>query len=1019
MKKKQSASPDINILQENEVNVCEFHEPMEKFEEEQLLKHAIPDLTKHSKKIDQMSYQEFTKLFEFDKDLTNEQVKQGKDLLWKYRKAFANSDEELTGTKSFEMEIPFKEEPVMKKPYSVPHKYKKFVEDQVRTLENLGLIRSSISKYASPITVVSKKNGDLRMCVNYIAINKATEKKKYPLPRIDEMMIKLQKSAYFSAIDMRAGYWQMPIIEKDWHKTAFVCHLGKKEFTYATPFGLTGASDHFQFGMHKVLGDMYMTICVGLLDDLNILGDTWKSHLDNTEAILVTFKHGLKLKPSKCQFFRKEVNFMGHTVNRDGMRPEISKIKVLSNWKPPQNREEMQRFLGFINYYRTWIPKFAHLTKNMYESTSPKVKFQWTKDMQEKFIQLINIVQNRPILHYPDPEKQFTIYTDASNDAIGAVVMQEFNSELHPVSYIAKHLTGYQKNWTVLDKEFFAMFYTLSSLEQMLLGSEIILNTDHKALLYIFKNPKNLKGKHYRWMLTCQQHNLTVKYIQGPSNVVADALSRSLNYILHQRALHVGDKNTIMNAQAKEKFCDFIKQFKNNEEYPKFENRAEQVLFNKFVNDWHIADGIVQVAMTNAHGITRYLTYLPNDLARSWMKYIHSSIYGGHFSIKRTLSAFRESFVSLNDYTLAQKVINDCIKCHVSKEGPSLRPRLQPFPIKSEPLEVYGLDMLGPFHESAEGYRHVLVMVDYCTKWPVCIPTKTRQAEEIASCILKHVIPIYGTPRTILSDNARELVSKTLKLLYNKMGIEKKDIPAYTPMVNGQTERLMKPVTTCLRIFCIDNDDWADNLFAFLTAYRNTVNSSSLLSPFFALYGRDMGTPYKYLLSATEPFEPVGKSQEGFINDQLKRLKEAHELVSQNNMEAKKKQKEYYDIKAKESKLEVGMTCVIKNKQPAIGKSKKLLPLFHRPSRIIEVLKTQVKVKNLINNKETFEHKTNIKIVPEQALLNYIKQEVTQRSVRVTDMVHSSNNILNDLKNLYKDSNVLNSICFCNYHFHV
>jgi hypothetical protein len=927
-----------------------------------------------------MNFQEFSNMFDYEVGfLTLPQINKVKELLFKYKHVFSNSDAELPGTDVFKMEIPTFAEPVMRKPYKIPDKYKSFVSEQVKNLERLGKIKPSISAYGAPTLIVIKADKSLRWCMDYRDLNKVTKKIKYPLPNISEMFTKLQGSKYFSTLDMRSGYWQMPIVTEDRHKTAFVTFLGKKEFTNATPFGLTGAPDFFQFGMHKVLGEHYMEICVGLLDDIEILGKTFDEHYRNVELIFQKLDiANLKLKPSKCNFFKSEVQFMGHIVNKDGIRPAEKKVEGIRKLIPPKDKRGLQRFLGIMNQYRQWIPDFGELSRDLYRITGPKVKFVWTDKMTEQFEELKEHIIKRPILKYPDPSKDFIIYTDASGTAIGAAILQEHDGELHPVCFVSKHFDDTQVNWSTTEKEYYAVYYTLSTQDQILNGNKIILYTDHKPVVDIFRSYKSLTGKFYRWMNCCARFDIVVNHIPGTENVLADTLSRCVSRTVYTLQ---DDEESIKLAQSKDPLSQIVKKFWETEYYPDIKDRFLKSVFTSHANNWFVEDDIVKLTVTNMNGIVRTRILLDQEMATKMMKWIHQSIFGGHFSVQRTLEAFRECYFAMQDYKMAKETVEGCVHCQMAKNPRVLRPRLEPYPVYTRPLEMFGMDMLGPLNpKSHDGYNYLLVLVDYCTKWPIVIPLRTRRAEEIAAAILHQVVPTYGLPRAVISDNAAEFVSKALKLLYAKLGIRKVDIAPYSPQLNGQCERMMRPLADCLRLYCQDKEDWAENVPAFLTSYRNTVNSTTLISPFYALFGTDMRTPYRYLLQKEQPFQEHGKSQQGFINDQLQRLKKAHTFVSRNTEEAKKRQKKYYDKKAQEKVFEVGMTCVLRNKQKECKKSKKLSPLYHRPSRITQVHTTQVMVENLVGKplKPKMEHKSNVRIIAEDDLMAYIKREIEE-----------------------------------------
>ena len=307
---------------------------------------TIPNLNESEPSIKNISRSDFEKLFNLE-HLNESNKSRVYNLLWQYKECFALSDCDLTGTSKFSMEIPTSNEsPVYKKHYSIREKDKPFVEQSINTLLKCGGISRTKSTWGHPVLVVKKKCGSSRLVVDYRDLNERTIKYKHILPKFEDMLSKLKGATCFCSIDLRAGFWQMPIAEKDRFKTCFLTHMGSFKFNW-TPFGLCGASEYFQLGIFQVLSEYYMKIVVGIIDDLNIFGKGFEKTFNNFELILIKLREAnLKIKPSKCQLFKESVEFFGHILTPKGITVIPSKIEDINKFNCPTNVKEMQSFFG-------------------------------------------------------------------------------------------------------------------------------------------------------------------------------------------------------------------------------------------------------------------------------------------------------------------------------------------------------------------------------------------------------------------------------------------------------------------------------------------------------------------------------------------------------------------------------------------------------------------------------------------------------------------------------------------------
>ncbi|GJP43629.1 hypothetical protein CLOM_g3070 [Closterium sp. NIES-68] len=399
------------------------------------------------------------------------------------------------------------------------------LRNQLDYLLAKGFIRPSTSPFSAPILFTPKKDGGLCMCTDYCALNRVTIKSRYPIPRMDELIDNLRGARYFWKIDLRGGYHQIRVFADDCHKTAFRTRYGSYEYT-VMPFGLTNAPSTFQLTMNGVFRDLLDKCVIIYLDDILIHSKTREQHLKDLEAVFQRLQqHRLITKGSQCEFLKQELEFLGHLISTEGIRIDPKKIWAIQEWKPPTNLQQLQSFLGFVNYVRRFIPNMAGLTGPLTDLLQKGAFYEWGEKQQVVFEALKNLLMSPPVLRFADPERPFEVITDASDIAIGAVLMQDFGNGLQPIAYESRKMQSAERNYPVHDKEMLSIVHAFKIWRCYLTGEDVTVRTDHKSLQYLRAQP-NLNPRRIRW-LDYLESNFTYKitYKKGANNI-ADALSR-------------------------------------------------------------------------------------------------------------------------------------------------------------------------------------------------------------------------------------------------------------------------------------------------------------------------------------------------------------------------------------------------------------------------------------------------------------------------------------------------------------
>ncbi|GJU54571.1 reverse transcriptase domain-containing protein [Tanacetum coccineum] len=368
--------------------------------------------------------------------------------------------------------------PVAKSPYRLAPSELEELSGQLRELQDKGFIRPSLSPWGASILFVKKKDRSFRMCIDYRELNKLTIKNRYPLPRIDDLFDQLQGSQFFSKIDLRSGYHQLRVHEDDIPKTAFRTRYGHFEFT-VMPFGLTNAPAVFMDLMNRVCRPYLDKFMIVFIDDILIYSKTREEHEAHLGLVLELLKkEKLYAKFSKCEFWLREVQFLGHVINGNRIHVDPSKIEAVKNWKALRTPSEVRSFLGLAGYYRRFIEDFSKIAKSLTVLTQKSKTFDWGEEQENAFQTLKDKLCNAHVLSLPDGTEDFVVYCDVSDLGLGCVLMQRGKV----IAYASRQLKIHEKNYTTYDLELGAVLFS--------------------------------------------DYDCEIRYHPGKANVVADALSR-------------------------------------------------------------------------------------------------------------------------------------------------------------------------------------------------------------------------------------------------------------------------------------------------------------------------------------------------------------------------------------------------------------------------------------------------------------------------------------------------------------
>ena len=749
-------------------------------------------------------------------------------------------------TTEHRMELLPEHAPVWQAPYRMGHKEREFESAEIGKMLKDGIIRPSKSDWASPVVLAPKGDGSLRFCIDYRAVNEATRRDSYPIPRMDDCIDTLGEARYFSTLDANSGYWQIPMRKKDIPITAFTSHEGLYEFV-RMPFGLKNAPATFQRALDMILSGYNWKTCLVYIDDVIIYSRTGEDHLRDVDSVLQVLKQaGVSLKFDKCRFFTDSVRYLGHIIRPGTLEVDDSHVRALKLAKPPKTTSELRSFLGFTNVYRRFINNYTETARPLFKLLQGNPKkhkpIPPLDDSQMKsFQKLIEQVTSPPVLALPQPGLRYSLDTDACDYQIGCALFQiHEDGTRRPIGFWSRLMLPREQNYMVTEKECLAVIYGIITCRHYLLGVEFDLNTDHSSLRWLM-TINDPSGRLMRWRIRLSEFQFKIHHKKGYLNTQADTVSRlasdghtsgiedfeipTYSSVLAADSAGIPDQisvTEILREQSRDDFCNAIRS--------RLE-RGEGSVSNFKLNS---ANGVLERILP-----THTVTVIPKNLQARLLKLEHEPVIGSHCGGKRMYESMRRYYYWPRMALDCYETVEVCAPC--AQERVTLQKsarNLKPFPATA-PLEDVAMDMLGPLLKTPRGNRFILVIVDRFTKLTVTVPMKDTRSFDIAKAFVNHWVFVYGPPRTILTDNAGNFRSKWIQEVHRRLGIKSKSTTTYHPQSNGQTERFNKTLLSALRKYVSDHPyDWDLYTHALTYAYNTHVNTVTGLCPFDLVLSR-------------------------------------------------------------------------------------------------------------------------------------------------------------------------------------
>ncbi|XP_015123819.1 uncharacterized protein LOC107045921 [Diachasma alloeum] len=782
-----------------------------------------------------------------------------------YAQAFQCIHEELKKFKDVQGPTHLIEHHIRLKPGTEPIKFRytpknpammKIMHDEVDKMLAGGVIEPSESSWNSPVVLVKKKNKEYRFCIDYCKINEVTVKDAYPLPHVNTMLDKLRNAYYISVIDLKNGYWQVQMALESRPITVFTVP-GKGFYQFKVmPFGFTSAPATFQRLLDKVIKPELEAKAGAYLDEIFVIGSSLSEHVKNLSEVFEALREAkLQINVEKSKFLQEQTQYLGHIVGRHGIHTDPEKVKAIVEMSEPQNKGQ---------------------------------KWQWEDDQKEAFETVKNSLVEAPVLVPPNFEHKFILQTDASNDGIGAVLIQKNGDRENVIAYASRTLTRPEKNYSTTETECLAVAWAIKTMRMYLEGYSFVVITDHQSLKWLLKLD-NPMGRIARWNLFLQQFDFEIEYRKGILNIVADALSRNPIDLNNSEDEDEEEEGVVLAIEPEDR-CEWYQGLMNRvrehpERFPDFMSKDD--LLYKHV--YHALD------FTSRQGEAWKLC-VPESKRLRVLQENHDIPTAGHLGIMKTIARVAQSYFWPGMQRDIKDYVRHCQRCQEFKI-----PQQQPAgkmgtTYASYPWEVVSIDLVGPITRSSLGNTVLLVMQNKYSKWVEIKPMRTAKSETVVKILKEAIILRFGCPRVLISDNGSQFTSSVFRDCLREFGIEHQRTPPYAPQCNP-VERTNRVIKTMISQYINKNQrSWDKYLPELMFAYNSAVYETTQCTPALLNLGRELEQPK----SLRKELEGNRSGVQIDLDERLTRLRDLQDFVKINSARAFTKQSKYYDQKRRD-----------------------------------------------------------------------------------------------------------------------
>jgi hypothetical protein len=752
----------------------------------------------------------------------------------------------------------------------------KEITEQCSKMLQSKVIRASKASAHSQVMLTVKPNGTWRFCIDYRRLNNITKPQSWPLPRIKETLQRIgdKNPEFFAVFDLTKGYFQAPMAESSQKLTAFITRDGKYEWQ-RVPMGLTGAPSYFQRAMsNEVLHGLVHQICEVYLDDIIIHGTDEQDFLTNLKTVLLRLKeYNITVNPEKCRIGLTEIEYVGHTINKEGTHFSEAKLKKVIDVPIPEDAKALRSFVGLANYFRDHVHNHSARIEplvRLLDDYAPRKKIDMANNpvALAAFQDIKTAINECPKLFFIDDHSPIHLYTDASIKGVGAYLCQrKADGKEYPIGFFSKSLNHTERRWGVPELEGYAIYAAFKHFDYLLRDAHTHVHTDHKNLVYIRDTGSD---KVLRWKMMLQEYSFTTEFVAGVDNPIADYWSRNDkaeedDYIVDRPA--AGDNMLCSIEGGSEDYISLTTEGVANMFHDlSLHYTCELNNFGDIDAEVEEADEMFEISDTGISGFTNTAStkFEIPDIVYAKIREAHNP-HVGHHGVEATLEKLvRKGCKWKYMREHVRKYVKECDTC---QKASYLHYNINvPKYVTSGfyPMERLQIDTVGTFQEDEFGYKYVVVIVDCFSRFMTCYPVKTLEAVEAADALMTH-IGHYGVPAQLTSDGGDQYVNAIIKELLEFTGTEHIIGMAYSHQENSIVERANREVSRWLREMIYDAEVRKSLWSRYLPFVQRIHNASTIktigYAPCQILFGDRVELDRDILLSReirSGDTEPIG-----------------------------------------------------------------------------------------------------------------------------------------------------------------
>lgn len=915
--------------------------------------------------------------FELD-GLSEDEEVEARSMLEEEKEVFSLSKDDIGLIPDFKLKIELTDNIPVAEPYrKIPRLFYDEVKSHIGNLLANGWIKESSSQYASPMVCVRKKDGGLRLCIDYRKLNLKTIPDKQPIPRIQDILDGLGGNSWFSTLDMSQAYHQGLMHEDSRRLTAFSTPWALFEWI-RIPYGIMNAPPGFQRFIYSCLARLIDKCCSAYLDDVLVYSKSFQDHKRDLKSVLKTLRlKGVKLNLKKCHLFKREVKYLGRLVSENGYRPDPEDTKALDKCLvAPTNVGQLRTLVGFLGYYRTYIQDFSRKLKPIYDllqgktntngKVDSRVKIQWTNECQKVVEEMVAHLKSPAVIAYPDFSLPFVIHCDASQKGLGAVLYQKVEGKLKVVCFASRTLTPAERNYHLHSGklEFLALKWAVVERfrDYLINGPAFEVVTDNNPLTYVLTTAK-LNATGLRWIAELANFRFTIRYRSGKKHVDADYLSRhaidDFKQLEEEADVSVSpnDANLIFSSASRQEVAlnRIQVEVKSIDSDPEVQTIPTEELVLAQQNDPVISPVLDLVArdqwdkkemkklgkesrilarqrskLSVVNGVllrkTKTLSQVVLPKVYHNLVYVELHEKMHHLGSERVVELARQRFYWPQMQKQIEFYIKKQCRCLMAKQ-PAVPARAELVPIEtSYPFQMIGIDYM-ELDVAKGGFRYVLVVVDHFTRYIQMYATKKKSGMAAADKIFNDFILRYGFPERIHHDQGREFNNSLFNRLHQLTDIEASNTTPYHPQGNGQTERMNRTIQAMLKTLEEkEKENWPKHLQKLAFSFNATINKSTGFSPHYLMFGRSPRLPIDRMfgVDVNEGEANMQISYARYAQEWTEKMNQAFEIAGKHAVASGNQNKHHYGKKVRGVDIVVGDRVLSRNRtKGGTGKMRK------------------------------------------------------------------------------------------------